>query len=530
MTVAEYIAKELKARGIKYVFGIPGGPSIPYLEEFKNNGIKFILTSNESAAGIMADVTGRLTGIPGICHSTFGPGATNLSTGVGGAMLDRSPLIALTSEMPRALRNRTVQMNIDHQLLFDPITKATVLIDNENVKAALSDAFDLAKAEYPGPVHLGLPSDQALKNISEKTPAFIEQEKEPELLIDTELIDLLQYSKRPLLVAGLTASRAGIKEEISDFLEKCPMPVILTPMAKGLLNEQHNCYCGVLFHAASDKLSRVINEADLVIGLGYDPVEYNYESWMPDVPLVHFNTVLTDMPAGAMIIKQVTGALDTVLSMISPFFEEPPGWDPMIIKECRDSILKLKDVPANGFGPLKVLNILQENLSPDTILCLDVGSHIHLFGQFWQTSSPGKLLMTNGWSGMGFGIPASIAAALNKPDVPVVCMTGDGGFLMMCGEIITAKRLNLDIIFIVLADRELNLIKLKEDKQGLQTQAVDLYKDKLIGTSSFLGVPVISCDDEVHFREALPSAYSQDGPVILELIIDPSDYKNLVVI
>ncbi len=528
MNVAQYIAKELKERGVKYVFGIPGGPSLPYIDELRKQGIEFILTSHEAAAGIMADVTGRLTGIPGVCHATFGPGATNLSTGVGGAMLDRSPLIALTSVKPEAMRDRTMQMNIDHQLIFEPITKATTVLTKNNVADVLSDAFELAVTEYPGPVHIGLPSDLAYEEVKGMKTRMPAEDSKIELSFDAELLELLRYSKKPLLALGLTAARAGINDEIYDFLEKCPVPVLLTPMAKGLVHEDHSCYCGVLFHAASDRLTEVISEADLVIGLGYDPVEYNYEEWMPDVPLLHLNTVFTDMPAG-MMVKQLIGSIEGVLAMISPVLGDSLLWDQDMIAACRNSIQDLKRKDNDSFGPINVLNVLQETFPDNASLCLDVGSHIHLFGQFWKTVSVERLLMTNGWSGMGFSIPASIAVALNVPGAPVVSVTGDGGFLMMCGEIITAKRLGLRIIFIVLSDRELNLIKLKEQRQKLETMAVDLYPDRLIGSETFLGVPVTSCDNEKTLRESLSRLYKTDGPVIVEVIIDPSDYNKLVI-
>src|SRR5512133_896882 len=141
MTIAEYIADQLFSHGIRYVFGIPGGPSIPYMEAFRASGIEFILVSNEASAGIMADVTARLTGIPGICHATFGPGATNISTGVGGALLDRSPVLVFTSEIGDKFHHRTTQMNIDHQQLFAPLTKATFRMNKENVAEVMESAF-----------------------------------------------------------------------------------------------------------------------------------------------------------------------------------------------------------------------------------------------------------------------------------------------------------------------------------------------------------------------------------------------------
>ncbi len=527
MTVAQYIAAELKSRGIRYVFGIPGGPSIPYIDELRKEGIEFILTSNEAAAGIMADVTGRLTGVPGICHATFGPGATNLATGVGGAILDRSPVIAMTSEVPDKQRSRTVQMNIDHQQLFEPITKVTIRADAGNIREVLTDAFELAVEEYPGPVHIGLPSDQAMKKIAGTGRMKAEKTGPEKLSIDTELIDLLQYSRKPVMVIGLTAVRAGIREEIYDFLEEYPVPVILTPMAKGMVHEEHKCYCGVLFHAASGRLDAVINESDLVIGIGYDPVEYNYESWMHDVPLIHFNTVYTDMPE-SIPAKQVVGNLTGLLEMIRPVLGPANDWDFELIADCRKDIQAKAGRTKKSFGPFNVLRVMKEQLPEDLILCLDVGSHIHFFGQYWKTPSPGQLLMTNGWSGMGFGIPAAISASLNKPGKPVACVTGDGGFLMMCGEMITARRLKLNILFIVLADRELNLIKIKEHRLKVDPCAVELYDDMLIGEKTFLGVPVISCDSEDSFRKALSGSYPVSGPSIIELYIDPSDYYDVI--
>jgi len=177
MTIAEFVANQLFKNGIRFVFGIPGGPSIPYLEALRFAGIEFILTSNEASAGIMADVTARLTGIPGVCHATFGPGATNIATGVGGALLDRSPVIVLTSEMDDRMINRTTQMNINHQKLFEPLTKATFRLSPENIGDVMRSVFLLCKECYPGPVHIGLPSDISEIEVEDYSSPAIETEK-----------------------------------------------------------------------------------------------------------------------------------------------------------------------------------------------------------------------------------------------------------------------------------------------------------------------------------------------------------------
>jgi acetolactate synthase-1/2/3 large subunit len=239
------------------VFGIPGGASIPYLEAFKGAGIEFILTSNEASAGIMADVTARLTGIPGICHATFGPGATNITTGVGGALLDRSPVIVFTSEMSDSMLNRTTQMNIDHQKLFAPLTKATYRLNEENVVEVMDSAFRLCQESYPGPVHIGLPSDISDIEMGTKSAFGFMTENNYYQNNIQKLISLLENSRRPLLAVGLTAARLNLKDELLSLLDTRKMAVVITPMAKGLIPEDHPCYAGVLFHSLSDYLEDI---------------------------------------------------------------------------------------------------------------------------------------------------------------------------------------------------------------------------------------------------------------------------------
>ena len=277
MTIAEYIANQLFNHGVRFVFGIPGGPSIPYMEAFKNAGIEFILTSNEASAGIMADVTARLTGIPGVCHATFGPGATNIATGVGGALLDRSPVIVFTSEIADDMVNRTTQMNINQQKLFEPLTKATYRLSADNAVEVMASAIRLCQDNYPGPIHIGLPSDISGIEIDTTSGTGFVNENIYYHNDIQKILSLLEKSRRPLMAVGLTAARLGIQNELLEFIDRYRMPVVITPMAKGLMPEDHPCYAGVLFHSLSDYLEDIYEKTDLVIGIGYDPVEFNYE-------------------------------------------------------------------------------------------------------------------------------------------------------------------------------------------------------------------------------------------------------------
>ena len=458
MNIAEYIAGRLSEKGVKFVFGIPGGPSIPLLEAFKSAGIEFILTSNEAAAGIMADVSARLTGIPGVCHATFGPGATNISTGIGGAYLDRSPVIVFTSEMDDRMINRISQMNIDHQKLFEPITKATYRLNRSNYTAVIESALGICAEGYPGPVHIGLPSDICDKEAEIQYSYQYNTDRVSYNNNIQKILTFLDRSRHPLIALGLTGVRLNIGPGLLTFLADFNIPVVITPMAKGLIPETHPCYAGVLFHSLSDYLEDIYEKTDLVIGLGYDPVEFNYESWLPDVPLVHFDTREAELPAG-INSAEYAGPAEEWFRILRNLNKGSLIFDHQLIRGIRDEMISVFDGFTNHFGPSAVLKILHDELPPDAILTADVGSHLHLIGQFWDTLGRGKVIMSNGWSGMGFGIPAALAAQINSRESTVVCVTGDGGFLMNAGEMVTAKRYNLPVIVVVFSDGELNLIK-----------------------------------------------------------------------
>jgi len=529
MTIADNIADQLFKAGVRRIFGIPGGPSIPYLEAFSNRGIEFILVSHEAAAGIMADVSARLTGVPGVCHATFGPGATNISTGVGGAFLDRSPVIVLTSEMSDSMINRTTQMNISHQKLFSAVTRFTFRLSANHAVEITEKALKLCMEEYPGPVHIGLPADIALCEVQDLNFTGRERTGKEHVHNDIQSIrSLLARSKTPVLAAGLTAKRLDTGKELLPFLDKYPIPVVLTPMAKGLISEDHPSYAGVLFHALSNHLADLFNDCDLVIGLGYDQIEYNYESWMPDVPLVHFDTINSDLPERG-IVKCYTGNPNEWFGLLDNLDQENllPGENK--VRVIREKIRSALSGFSAKFGPVAALGVLKKLLPAGSVLTADVGSHLHLIGQYWDCSGGSELLITNGWSGMGFGIPAALAASLCRPEKKVACITGDGGFLMMAGEIITARRYNLPVIVVVFSDRELNLIRLKQEWRNSTKNGTALYGGDLFMADIFLGVKVLRVDSTGSMSEAVSKALLLDEPVIINAVIDPEDYKYLIV-
>ena len=532
-TVATALVEALREIGVKYVFGVPSGGWVDYMEALRvADGIEFILTTHEGGAGMMADVCGRLSGRPGACFGTFGPGATNLATGVGEALLDRSPMIAFTDEMPAAMRGRTSQMGIDHQALFRPLTKKTTRLSADAVKSVLFDAARVAMEERPGPVHVGLPVGLSAEKSEPEAVGFVPPGPPPgaEPALLEHAAKLFAQARKPILAAGLGAVRARAQAQIRALAEKHKIPVVLTPMAKGMLAEDHPCYAGVLFHALSDIVGQTHQQADLVVAVGYDPVEFNYESWMPRTArLVSFDVAPADIDRDEYSLA--VDAVGDPGQSLNALLALPPSakdWDLAALAERRAAMFA-KLQPSNaGFGPKAALAALREVLPEDGIMTCDVGAHTHLIGQLWRTPAPGLQIMTNGWSTMGFGIPAAIGAKLTCPEKTVCAVVGDGGFLMTVGELATAVRYGVKIVIVVLTDNDLALIRIKQEKKGNPIYGTPVRGAGTIGGANIFGVPVRTARDPVEFRAAREAAFAADGPVIVEAVVDSREYDAVV--
>lgn len=531
--VARNVVGALRDMGVRHVFGVPSGGWVDYMEAIRTtDGIDFVLTSHEGGAGFMADVCGRLTGVPGVCFGTFGPGATNLATGVGGATLDRSPMIALTDEMPASLRGRTVQMAIDHQALFAPLTKATMRIEADGAVATLADAARIALSGRPGAVHVGLPQGMSADAVEAATIGTIAADPVPAPAtadIDA-LVAAFAVAEKPVLAIGLGAVHARVEDRIVALAERFGLPVLLTPMAKGMVAEDHPNYAGVLFHALSDMVGKTHAEADLVVAVGYDPIEFNYESWMKDgLALASIDVVPADIDRDMHpVVAEVVGAIAPALDALIALPAGPKAWDLLALAE-RKAAMFARLVGRDGpFGPCAALDVLRDVLPDEGIMTCDVGAHTHLIGQHWRTPKPGTQIMTNGWSAMGFGLPAAIAAKLSRPDTPVCCVLGDGGFLMTAGELATAVREKLPLVIVIFTDNDLALIRIKQEKKQNPIYGTPVRAEGTIGGPSLFGVPVTVARDPAEFRAALEAGFAADGPVIVEALLDSREYDELV--
>jgi acetolactate synthase-1/2/3 large subunit len=532
MNNADLIVKALKAAGISHGFGIPSGNVLPLMEAMRTGGIEFVLTAHEGSAGFSADVTGRLTGTPGLCIATLGPGATNLTTGVGNAWLDRSPLIAITCNVNTDQLGRRIQMHIDHEALFKPITKASFMLRPGEIVETLEKAVRLSLTEPRGPVHLDLPEDVMLALATETAPVSITQEPYESRAADGALAqasELIAKARRPVAVLGSSAMRMQDKDLLRQFVEHHCVPFASTTMAKGLIDEDHPLSIGCIERARRQVQRSFLRSADLIIGLGYDTIEVEFETWIGDVPLLQIDIDPVDTDASVKVACEVTGDLDTTLSRLNAIEAAQNDWTDAEILAHREIFQNALRPPSAKLTPHQTIDIVRGALPRNGILSFDVGAHTHQIASQWTAHAPQTFLITNGWSSMGFGIPSAIAAKLANPDLPVVCVLGDGCFQMTCGELATASRQNITLPIVVLDDRWLSLIQIKQTRRqfGVYGTALDIAEAEA-PPAHYFGVPVIGVTNGEALNAALEQAFAATGPTVIEARVDSSHYMDTV--
>ena len=529
MKNTDLIVRLLEEAGVRWVFGIPSGPVLPLIESLRQSSVEFVLTASETSAGFMATTVGYLTGVPGICVSTVGPGATNLTTGVGCAWLDRSPVLAITCNVASAWLERRIQMRIDHQALFRPLTKATFSLCDGRVSEAVTQAIAIATREPPGPVHLDLPEDIAQANagevIGQRHNAIHFPDRSRELAETISAV--LKKAQRPLLITGLTFTRSQAAHQLLQFVERQRIPFITTLHAKGFLPESHPHWAGVIGRARRTDVKAFIDKADLIIAVGYDPIEINYEEWVGNTPIIHVSTETAERGEGLSLLWNESCDLDRAITAMGQLPAVANQWLPQEWQAHRESLDLALRPPIRGFAVQSVLDILREQLSDEAILAYDVGAHTHQIATQWRTDRPKTLLATNGWSSMGYGMPAAYAAKLVFPNRPVVCVLGDGCFQMTAGELALARRLNLAVPVIVLNDGWLGLMKVKQERKNYPLSGVYLGEPP-DSPPHYFGVPCRPAKTPDAFRDALTWALALGGPSVVEAFIDVESYSSTV--
>ena len=537
MNSAELFVKCLESEGVKYIFGVPGEENLLLLQAIKNSSINFIVTRHEQTAGFMAATIGRLTGIPGVCLSTLGPGATNLVTSAAYAQLGGMPTLFITGQKPiKKSRQGNFQM-INTVEMFKPITKSTKqIINGEMIPTMVREAFRLAKVERPGAVHLELPEDVA-EEIVTGTPITNNHTRRPiaEEKAIKQAVELIEKSKHPLVLIGAGANRKRTSQVLTEFIDKTGIPFFTTQMGKGVVTEKHPQYLGTAALSENDYIHCDINKADLIINIGHDTIEKPpFIMGKEDKrKVIHINFFPAIVDQIYFPQHEVVGDIANTVFQIGALISKQKEWDFSYFykmqKYLNSHFQLITKEDRFPYSPQQIVKIIRQNVSEKDIVTLDNGMYKIWFARNYHTLKQNTLLLDNALAAMGAGLPSAMAAKIIFPEKRVIAICGDGGFLMNSQELETANRLKLNLTTIVLCDKAFGMIKWKQQSMGLDDFALSFGNPDFVLLAKSYGANGYRVEKIGDLKKCLEKTFNKKGVNLIEVPIDYSDdYRILV--
>lgn len=532
MNAAELLVRCLENEGVRFIFGLPGEENMDVLDALLDSSITFIQVGHEQAAAFMADVHGRLTGDPGVCLATLGPGATNLITGVADAQLDSAPLVAITGQAALERQHKESHQLIDTVHIFERITKwnASIVIP-EIVPETVRKAFKLARSERPGATHLELPEDVAREAV-EGTPLKVQQATMPEP--SRERLDvaasLIAAAERPIILAGNGAIRARASRQLLALASATNLPVVTTLMAKGAIPDSAPQALGATGFAGGDRARIALQQADLVVAAGYDLIEWSPKNWNPnrDKQIVSISPMPAEVDANYIVSVGVIGDIGLALEALASqlMTKRDWGWD-AIRRRIRDEQHAMATNDAFPMRPERVLAGLRSVLAGEDVLVSDTGAHKVWVARDFPCEQPNTCIISNGFATMGIGLPGAIAAKLTYPERRSVTVSGDGGFRMNASELATAARYGIPCVSIVMNDGRYGLIEMKQRRRFGRPAFVDLQNPDFKTLATAYGARGYRLSAASELCPALEEALTAGVPAVIDVAIDPQAAETL---
>lgn len=532
---ADIIARALKASGARYAFGIPGGEVLDVLEAFRKAGIRFVLTKQELGAGFMAEASFQLTGKPGVLVATLGPGFTNAVTPVAQALLDRSALIVITGEIATALKPIFTHQIIDQCEVLRPIAKWSTMVAAAGAAAQVEKGIAIAQAAMPGPVHFNLPTDVASAQQAATGRRFapMELRAAPAPANWGRVRNWLERARSPLALVGVGVQLDDGATHLRRFLERWRVPLITTYKAKGVIPEDHRLALGGT--GLSPVVDRIhmerVREADLILTIGFDPVELRAD-WIAPWDAAR-RSVNIDLVANTHHVYQcaieVIGSIAEALRGLAAAAPRraPSRWPDAQLAAHRDAVRKaITPRPGRRLGPFQVVATLREIFPRNTLATVDTGSHRILINHVWEAYEPRTMLQSNGLGSMGYGLPAAIAAKLILPRRPVLAMMGEAGLDMVIGELALLAYHKLPITIVVFRDDTLSLIKLKQERMKLPESGVVTGSPDYAALARAYGGHGDIVRSVPELTTAARAALKSPRFTLIEARIDPAEYRR----
>ena len=532
---ADLLVECLLEEGVEYIFGIPGEENLALMNAIYDSPIKFITVRHEQGAAFMADVYGRLTGKAGVCLSTLGPGATNLITGVADAYSDGAPLVAITGQVGTERMHITSHQFLDLTKMFEPITKRTkMVVRPDTIGEIVRLAFKYAENEKPGATHIDLPVNIAKMPVPENEKPLkkkIAPKEYAELDTVQDAAGLIFQAKNPVILAGSGVVRGHAAQALTEFAVKLKIPVINTMMAKGVIPFDNKYSMWTVGIPQKDYQNKILEDADLVIAVGYDIVEYAPAKWNPEgkVQIIHVDMRPAHINKLYQPEVEVVGDISDSLLQIGR--RTARHQEPEKALELKALMVAEHESYADDASfPMKPQRILQDVrkvMGKDDIVISDVGAHKMWIARHYQCYEPNTCIISNGFATMGISVPGAIGARLVYPDKKILAICGDGGFMMNCQEFETALRAKTPFVTLIFNDSSYGLIKWKQMDQYHKNCYVDFTNPDFVKFAESMGAIGYRIEKAEDLIPTLEKAFQQNVPVIIDCPVDYSENTKL---
>lgn len=532
MKASELFVRCLENEGVEYIFGIPGEENLDLMDSLLDSSIRFVTTRHEQGAAFMADVYGRLTGNPGVCLATLGPGATNLVTGVADANMDHAPVVAIAGQAGTDRLHKESHQVLELLSMFKPITKySSSLLTPDIIPEVVRKAFKVAKSEKAGASFIEFPENIAKMTLEGKPlPIHCPMRPEPSQAQVEQAAELISKAKHPIILAGNGVIRADACKELSDFAGKLNIPTANTFMAKGVIPFRHPMALGSAGLQAQDYVSIGFDHADVIICIGYDLVEYHPYLWHPtrDREIIHIDMSSAEVDecysVSVGVVGDIRHSLNRIAELATPHEEH-------CMRPLRDALIEemneFSHSDAWPIKPQKLIWDLRTAMGHDDIAICDVGAHKMWMARMFRCETPNTCIISNGFASMGIAVPGAIAAGLAYTDKKVVAVTGDAGFMMNSQEIETAIRLNISMVILIWNDSGYGLIEWKQMVQFGRPSHVDFKNPDFVKYAESFGARGYRVEKAEDLQGILQQALNEDGVSVIDCPVDYSENMKL---
>jgi acetolactate synthase-1/2/3 large subunit len=536
MNGAELLVSALENEGVQQIFGVPGEENLDVVEALRRSSIQLVLTRHEQAAAFMAATHGRLTGRPGVCLATLGPGALNFATGAAYALLGAMPMIMITGQKGILSRKQARFQIVDMVATMTPLTKmARQIVSPANIPTIVREAFRVAQQERPGPVLLELPEDIAAETVAAiplVPPHPIDPPVAPPEALD-RAAELILKAERPLVMLGAAASRPRLAAALSEFVRRLQLPFFNTQMGKGAVAGGSGLYMGTAALSERDHVHRAIDRADLIVAIGHDTVEKPPFLMGPKGPTVlHVGYLPATVEEVFFPHAEVVGDVGPSLGLLADRLEGKLPKAGALLGLREGILARIADRAEESRFPLtpqRIVHDVRQVMPEDGIVCLDNGMYKIWFARNYRTRIANTLLLDNALATMGAGLPSAMMAAMLYPDRRVLAVCGDGGFMMNSQELETAARLGLNLVVLILQDNAYGMIRWKQAVDGYSDFGMTFGNPDFVAYAKAYGVQGSQVDSPDGLVPTLEAAFAAGGVHLVTVPVDYSENMRVLV-